>query len=246
MLPSKERFGFLCNIGWLAMVLISPLIWVLCWTPQKTPISTTSVPSSTLPAHFEIFNLKLLNASQWGTDVIFRISKLLAILSDYPKLIFNVAYLKEVAGRKHKQIFIAKSLSVSATLNITSVFSSVHNDYFLALRQMQPHRDKISWKTSYFICRAIYKYTDMMPSRQNPLQLGISSTRSSSSFKKGQTGGSMHVSHWGLSAVFFKQGHFCLQEWNRFSKMDGGLAKQDNDLGVASRLYLYPESLSEL
>lgn len=43
----------------------------------------------------------------------------------------------------------------------------------------------------------------------------------------------------GLNAAPFKQGHFCSQEWNRFSKMDGSLAKQDNDktLPISYNLY---------
>lgn len=67
----------------------------------------------------------------------------------------------------------------------------------------------------------------------------ISSTRLSANCERGKMVALCICFTGGLNAAPFKQGHFCSQEWNRFSKMDGSLAKQDNDktLPISYNLY---------
>lgn len=60
----------------------------------------------------------------------------------------------------------------------------------------------------------------MMPFPQDQLQTGHFICKAIYGPEREQNGGSMTMSHWDLKAAIFKQGHFCLQGWNRFPKME--------------------------
>ena len=73
MLPSKEIWISLHHWKVIAVSFLI-LLFVVSTKPEQYSNSPCSVPPP--PAHFEILNLKHLNAIQWGADVVFRISNL--------------------------------------------------------------------------------------------------------------------------------------------------------------------------